>query len=244
MEIIKIPKKSGGYRTIYIPDMKEKWLLWTMVDDIALKAAAACPPGVCHGFTKHRNAVTNATAHIGHRHTICMDLTDFFDNVTPNKVTGLTPLQKAHVFVDGAARQGLPTSPAVANLAAAKLDHAIVNHFNGMQMVVTYTRYADDLALSFHDSAIGRHILEWLPQLIEYYGWQVNEKKTRWMKARHGRRIITGVGVGDTSVHPTRRTKRKLRAALDQGNMKQAVGLAQWAQCPLPRVAAILGRIV
>jgi len=238
MRIVKIPKKKKGeFRTIYCPNPEEKSVLRSMAGQISKKAERACPEGVAHGFMRHKSPVTNAEAHVGHKFTLCFDLKNFFDTVTPERLQGkLSKDEMALVIIDGAARQGLPTSPAVANLAASELDKAILKWRDKKKHQVVYTRYADDLAFSYDSQTLTELLKKEIPQIIKRCGFQVNPAKTHCMTATSGRRIITGVAVDNDGIHPTRKMKRKLRAALHQGNRNQAYGLAEWCTLKHPKI--------
>jgi hypothetical protein len=73
-----------------------------------------------------------------------------------------------------------------------------------------------------------------VPALAESHGTPVNPEKTRLQRAKAGRRIITGVAVSDTGLHPTRAAKRRLRAARHQGRTRHARGLAEWCRLAPP----------
>ncbi len=248
--IIKVPKRNGEYRTIYAPDPETKTALRAMAGKLTTKADRACPAGVAHAFLRRRSPITNAQAHVGHQYTITMDLQDFFDSVTPERVAGkISKEEAALVFVHGAARQGLPTSPAVANLAAADMDRAILRWIERASKQVVYSRYADDLAFSFDDAALVSVLPGAITDIVKRCGFAINERKTRVQWAGAGRRHVTGLAVDDHGVHPTRETKRRLRAAQHRAAMAaqcgakevhierlrdRAAGLAEWAKCKPP----------
>lgn len=231
MIICKIPKKSGGERTIYKPSYQEKAALRALLPELNSVARSLCPDCV-HGFMPDRNVVTNAACHVGYQFTLCMDLADFFDTVTAwhvgnilgDDVCGL-------VLVDGAARQGLPTSPAVSNIAGAAMDAHILSWLHTDDV---YTRYADDLTVSTNNYARLTAMRDSITSSAERFRFRVNQRKTRIQCAGNGRRIITGVAVDDKHVYPTRRVRRKLRAAVNQQADSSARGLREWCRLKTP----------
>lgn len=92
--------------------------------------------------------------------------------------------------------QGAPTSPALANLAAWRLDvrlRGLARSFDA-----NYTRYADDLAFS-GDDAFARRIRPFLVAVARIAGdegYTINDRKTRIMR-RAGRQRVTGLVVND-----------------------------------------------
>jgi RNA-directed DNA polymerase len=250
MRIFKIKKRSGSYRTIYSPSTEENIALKKCLPVLMGIAREANQYGVQHGFHYNRSSVTNAKQHCGWRFTLSFDLADFFDSVTPDKLTD-TKLGKIEdytfCFPDGAARQGLCTSPALANIAAAPMDKEILefvcNVINPNRVFEStrdikrdcvYTRYADDMTFSFDSVLWFTRLKEAIPRIAEKYGFRINPKKTVMQSAAAGRRMITGVAV-DKDLHIPRATKRRLRAAIHQHNTAEARGLKEWCKLRMPK---------
>lgn len=257
-EIVKIPKGGNRFRTIYKPRRDIKATLRTYIpvlEEIALKL---CPPNVVHGFWPARNCVSNAQMHVGPwRYTVCMDLKDFFDHCTFQQLslsvqdfmnsTGISPwpwpLEK--LCPDNACRQGLPTSPAAANVCFAACDHDIISALKAAGIQFVYSRYADDLTFSVMTRDEVDRILSMVPVLVKDRGFVLNERKTHVQYAGAGRRVITGVAVDETGVYPTRKSRRRLRAAKHKMTLPckygvalhrkhRAAGLAEWCKCKPP----------
>lgn len=232
MQVIRIPKRNGKYRTVYAPEEEEKAELRATLPSLLKIAKARCHPQVVHGFMPGRSPLTNALPHVGYKYTLSMDLQDFFDTVLISHVKDLIPeeiLEKVMRY--GAARQGLPTSPIVANIAAAAMDWDFKVE---LPQCIVYTRYADDLSFSFDSKGHINRIKEIANTLITKHRFKINPKKTHLQWAGCGRRIITGVAVDDERVYPTRAVRRKLRAARHQGNPGSTAGLAEWCRMKLP----------
>jgi RNA-directed DNA polymerase len=94
--------------------------------------------------------------------------------------------------------QGAPSSPALANLAAFRLDlrlSALATRFGAR-----YGRYADDLAFSGDQRLIEitPHLFPWIETIVREEGFAVRVEKTRVMP-RSQRQMLCGVVVND---HP------------------------------------------
>ena len=108
--------------------------------------------------------------------------------------------------------QGAPTSPALANLAAWRMDCRLLGLAKSCG--ANYTRYADDLTFSGDRDFAGR--LERFASLIAGIasdeGWPLNKRKTRIMR-RDACQRVTGIVVND-HVNVPRRTFDRLKATL------------------------------
>lgn len=234
MRVKKITKGNGRFRKIYCPSRPEMRKLKDRATKLAQWYEQNTPPeilGCVHGFRRGRSMISNAQAHVGYEYTISMDLRDFFDSVTPQKVVavmGSLADEYKTCFRDGAARQGLPSSPVLANIACRELDRRLLDDANACGAV--YTRYADDITISFRDPALMKPLTLLVEAACMLHDFDLAPEKTRIQSAKHGRRLITGVGVSSTGIHPTRRHKRRLRAMQHQGKIQEAVGMYHWLQ--------------
>ncbi|MGB6018309.1 MAG: reverse transcriptase domain-containing protein, partial [Sulfurimonadaceae bacterium] len=138
-------------------------------------------------------------------------------------------------FIDGISRQGLPTSPLIANLAFLKLDKMIKSAIAEEGVYTVYTRYADDLIFSFNHKEFAETLEKLVEKIVTDGGFLLNRKKTKLQSAKSGRRMITGIGVDENDIYPTRKLKRRIRAAVHQKNREKAFGLLSWAECKKPR---------
>ncbi len=259
MRIVRIPKRRRGeYRTIYVPNGEEKYQYQLLLPALQEIANRVCDPDIVHGFMPARSPVSNAWVHRRAGSVLTMDLKDFFDTVTEVHLRGILPDElMAKVLVNGGARQGLPTSPIVANIAAAKMDRAIKDYLThwedkGGGVSVVFTRYADDLAFSYqgYDLDVYTTLKSAIAQIVRAHGFTLNEAKTHLQDSRYGRIVVTGVGIktsaflfadgtesGNCLIVP-RAIRRKIRAALDQGHDASAAGLREWAKLKLPHPTA------
>mgnify|MGYP000862309938 FL=1 len=232
MQVLRIPKGNGKVRTVYAPSEEEKSELRSLLPDLVKIAKRRCNPDVVHGFMPGRSPLTNALPHVGYQYTINMDLKDFFDTVLIHHVMHLIPPKiLAKVMRYGAARQGLPTSPLVANIAAAQMDWDLIT---ALPDDVVYTRYADDLSFSFDDSGLVKELPVLVRKIVTDHEFEVNAAKTKVQWAGAGRRIVTGIAVDHNRVFATRAVRRKLRAARHQGNKGSREGLTEWCRLKLP----------
>lgn len=215
MKKIKIRKRKGTYRLIYACSQDETKQYREILSELEKKDYSVALKHA-HGFCHDRNIVTAAKVHIRYNYTLSFDLADFFDSVSE---THLKNYLKKEVLdkclIDGAPRQGLPTSPLLANLAASKLDVAITKKL-GKEIKgggFAYTRYADDIAISFQGLSESTKIKKVVSEAVRRCGFKLNKKKTRLHQTKTGKRVILGVSVDAEGVSTTRSFRRRLRAA-------------------------------
>ena len=247
-----IPKRTGGVREIAAPMPRMKraqyWILVNILQPLALHDAA-------HGFRARRSILTNAAPHTGQRVVINLDLKDFFPTITYARVKGFfvslgypervaaplalicTDAERDRVAIDGqtwsVAReqrrlpQGAPTSPAIANLIATRLDRRMLGA--AIKLSFTYTRYADDMTFSGpakpNSTAVNR-LLWQLEKIAQGEGFTFNANKTRIMGSGT-RQDVTGLVVNERPA-VARHERRRFRAWL------HASELAKRAGAPLP----------
>lgn len=204
MREIRIPKGGGRYRIVVAPDWRRKRACRDELPRLAAAAITLDVHGVSHGCVPGRGPVSNAAAHRSYRYTLTADLRDCFDNVAPDRLPLAVPDCALH---NGAVRQGLPTSPAVANIALAALDAEIIARLAGRG---AYTRYVDDMTISSDYRAVIDEMRAWLPDAVRRHGHELAPRKTHLQATP--RRVITGVSVADDMRAP-RSTRRRLRAA-------------------------------
>jgi retron-type reverse transcriptase len=108
--------------------------------------------------------------------------------------------------------QGAPTSPALSNLAAWRLDRRLAGLASGFG--ATMTRYADDLAFA-GDETFAKSLRFFIPRVGAIAldeGFHINHRKTRVMHSGR-RQHLCGVVVNDRMNMP-RRERDRLRATL------------------------------
>lgn len=244
MRCAEIQTGPGKTRTVWITHGRERRAYVRLARSLAVfereLATRQGVASVAHGFVAGRSPVTMATAHVGYDVTVSMDLKDWFESVALSQLiaAGVEYRRADKCCPLGYVRQGLPTSPAAANIAAVGLDRAIWAQLMCGSRRMVYTRYADDLTFSWHHDPVIETVdgLIWVVRrAAEEMGWQLNPRKTKIQYASAGRRIICGLSVGETDVRASRRVRHRLRACQHaRPGENETRGLAEWAACKLP----------
>lgn len=216
-----VPKRGGRWRWILVParrvrrrQRREYAALLERFDLAALLPHA-------HGFVPGRSIVTAVQPHRGYRWTLQADIKDFFDCTTIETLRGMEAKVQGQArdlifaaqnipygFVEGAARQGLPCSPTIANVAFRLADEEIAAMCAALGVV--YTRYADDLIFSSNSVDSLKEVRRQLPEILQRHRYQINPAKWRLQDAAWGRRQILGLSVAE-DIRVPRRTMRRLR---------------------------------
>lgn len=218
-ERIERPKRRGeGVRIVYALPRQQPMprQLRAIQRAIARSIVVAhhFPPCV-YGVADHprrprgdrRSIVNNARKHLGRKQVLRCDLADFFDQVR------LAEVREVFIFLgvrgtaidcltrlctlDEHIPQGASSSPAIANVAARKLDDDLTGLAERTGWI--YTRYVDDMIFSGElvDSAQVAEVAE----LVTRNGFILNHAKTR-LQRRGRTQYVTGLNVSDvTRVH-------------------------------------------
>jgi hypothetical protein len=204
-----IAKRGGRFRLIESPKLRLKELQRQILTDILDRIP---PHDAAHGFRRGRSVASYTGPHVGRPLVLRLDLADFFPSIPasrvhalfrtagyPKPVAGLLTGLCTNVVPDDAlpesadarlrslARsphlpQGAPTSPALANLCAFRLDTRLAALAEAAG--AAYTRYADDLAFSGGGSLerspvrFFRHVC----RIAAEEGFAVRAAKTRIMR--------------------------------------------------------------
>jgi RNA-directed DNA polymerase len=254
-----VPKRDGGLRLISSPkpDLKaaQRWIARKITERLPVHGAA-------HGFLGGRGTQTNAEVHAGARLVVKLDIKDFYPSVTFPRVKGMmrkagygeqvatllallcTEAPREELTIRGkryhvalgprSLPQGAPTSPSITNTLCLKLDSRLAGL--ARKLGYRYTRYADDMTFSWHESAdppLGK-LLFGVSTVVADEGFTLHRKKTRVL--RSGRRQkVTGLVVnsapeGAPPARVPRRLVRALRAAIhnrERGQAGKGESLAQ-----------------
>ncbi len=233
--VARIPKGKGKFRYIYIATEIDNLQLRSLIPELEKILEKSDSVKANYAFQRDKNCALNALQHIGYRYTLSMDIENFFDSIFPDHVAEFIPDQIIRqCFVDGNPKQGLPTSPIISTIAFFHCDEKIIETLKKLNISAAYTRYADDLIFSFNDSKVDGKIRLIVKQIVERNGFKLNEKKTKLQDSKNGRIIITGIAVDNKGLYATRRTKKKIRAAIHQNNENSLLGLKEWSKCKLP----------
>ncbi|MGW4942585.1 reverse transcriptase family protein [Actinoplanes sp. NPDC004185] len=194
-----------------------------------------------HGFVPGRGVHTFAASHAGQEVLVSLDLRAFFSSITAARVyavfrqagypepvahtlTALTTTRTpAHVLrgAPDATRaallrrphlpQGAPTSPALANLCAFRLDRRLTGLAG--RFGLHYSRYADDLAFSgtLGDRRV-RDLIAYVRTVVAEEGFSTHPDKTR-VRRQGDRQRLAGLVV-NTRPAVAREDYDRLRAVL------------------------------
>jgi len=209
-----IPKRSGGFRKIHMPYpslMKaQNWIYRNILNQVVISPNA-------HGFVNGKNIKSNALSHLNTRCLLKIDLQNFFPSIKINRVI---PIFQKLGYPDNVSYslaslvtykrslpQGAPSSPAISNIIAKRLDLRIGELCN--QLNLNYTRYADDIAISGEN--ITQKMAQWIFRIINNEKFRINRKKTVLIRGPKSKRIVTGLSVKGSEVKLPRVYKKSIR---------------------------------
>lgn len=207
-------KRRGGYRNIEAPNPRLKAIQRAILDRLLTPLPVHT---AATGFRPGLSIADNARPHLGRRRALKTDLHNFFGSIHRLNVRRVFrdmgfDAHMTKVLVDLCTHrnrlpQGAPTSPALSNFVAAKMDERMTAL--SLRRGLTYTRYADDLTFS-GDSFNRNELVADIKHIAAYDGFTLNAKKTRLMAS--SRRIVTGLSIGSgKKLTLPRERKREIR---------------------------------
>lgn len=236
-----IKKKNGRNRRICAPSPEllafQRSELHSLAQFFSSRSMLLFSPhdrDIFHGFLKDRNIVTCAEKHIGFDHTICLDISNCFDSITSNMLN--MDLDSRFFHQDGSLAQGFATSPILANIYLINPVSQLLTKIRQVAPEAVVTVYADDLHISLNNASYQKLNLIIKLSIIEFakHHLTINPRKTRIRHAKFGNRRILGIMVDET-LKPSRKLKKKIRAARFQHNGPSLGGLVTASRCLRPR---------
>lgn len=237
-----IKKKNGRHRRICAPSpelLEFQRSQLPMLDRIFAAELHAffeqADRDIFHGFLKNRNIVTCAEKHTGFDHTVCLDISNCFDSISSNMLNFLD-LDSRFFHQDGSLAQGFASSPILANIYLINPVCPLLAKIRQVAPEAVVTVYADDLHISLNNASYQKLNLIIKLAIIEFanHHLTINPRKTRIRHAKFGNRRILGIMVDDT-LKPSRKLKKKIRAARFQSNGPSLGGLVTASRMLYPR---------
>ena len=227
-----LPKPGGAIRLIEAPKPRLKTIQRKILTEILERIP---PHPAVHGFLKGHSIKTFVAPHVSQRVILKMDLEDFFPSISGPRVQALyrtmgypEPVADllGGICTTAAPRefgiysrphlpQGAPTSPALANLCAYRVDCRLTGLAKSAGAI--YTRYADDLAFSGGEEfercveRFSTHVAS----ILQEDGFSVHHRKTRIMR-QSVRQHLAGL-VANERLNIRRTDFDRLKATLTNG---------------------------
>lgn len=227
-KVHEIEKRNGrGKRTIAQPTAEIKLLQRYLVDRYVAKlpvSEAAKAYRIGHGIFDH------ASPHARNQYLLKLDFKDFFHSIRAmdfikhlRKYSALSAedarvLSRVFFWRPKGQRTlvlsiGAPSSPAISNTLMFDFDLAVIEHCtkNG----ITYTRYADDLALSTNEPNVLGDAHKFIAALccgIKNPRLTLNDEKTVFTSKKHHRQLTGLVLSNSGTASIGREKKRSIRA--------------------------------
>lgn len=215
---IRIPKKSGGFRTALQPTVELKlvqdWLMERCFKKLPVSAVATA-------FGDGASILKNATVHKDSLYAIRVDLKSFFPSVKFNDLIQVIRrngqyfssfvtaadfeyvLQRACFDAQSRLPIGYPSSPIIANVVMYDFDQELMRTIQNAPDVygdACLTRYADDFLFSTNKKGACQSFLSCIAELIKSTAsprLSVNTEKTRFMSRLGGSMLITGLRINN-----------------------------------------------
>ncbi len=179
------------------------------------------PHPAATAFFSGRSIALNASHHLGCRYLYKTDVSDFFSSIRADRIRVVLSYRFSHLSqpaIDEVIRlttyndtlpQGAPTSPHLANLVLYSFDDLLTKLCD--RLSATYTRYADDIAVSAVDMETLLIVDGVIRSGLAELGLSQHPAKTRFI-GPNVRKIVTGLDVSGETIRPPRKYRKKTAA--------------------------------
>jgi hypothetical protein len=177
-----IAKPDGRQRRILAPSSELKALQKALLKNY-LATLPVHPSATA--FRPRASIVANARRHLNQAIVLTVDLADFFESTSADRVRAylikqgwqggaLETLMRLCVYRNGLP-QGAPTSPCLSNVVNYEMDQTLADlaRLSGAR----YTRYGDDLTFSWQTVAIPGDFIARASDLFGQFGYEVQLRK-------------------------------------------------------------------
>ena len=213
---VLIPKKSGGYRKLSVPDEVMK-RIQRQISDVLLIHMPISRYAKAYRFGS--TTMKNARLHVGKPVVLKLDILHFFDSIRYSDMKdkvfpaeiyaeNIRILLAMLCYYKDFLPQGAPTSPAITNILMYKFDETVGTWCQ--ERGIAYTRYCDDM--TFSGDFDPAEAIWFVRQELRKMGFLLNEQKTRIQRSGQ-QQTVTGIVVNEKMSIPAD-YRRKLRQEL------------------------------
>lgn len=180
------------------------------------------------GFTKNQSILTNAMPHLNRVAIIKFDLKDFFPSISREMIHSIfrkynhfdytySYILSHLVTYKNELPQGAPTSPFLANICASGIDYKILKLIKKINIShalnIEYTRYADDLTISFDKKFDYDYVINAVIDIVFSEGFYPNFKKIKVLK-KHQCQKVTGIILNNNVPTIEKKEREKIKFIL------------------------------
>lgn len=229
-KVYKIPKRSGGERTIAHPSRElkaiQRWIAKTVFGKFPIHHSATA-------YKKGASIKTNAERHRRTNYTNRYDFIGFFRSFRQDRLHSFLSteserfgLQLSEEDIDIIGKFvcrrerltiGAPSSPIISNVMMFSFDQSFSQFCERNNFI--YTRYADDLFVSSNEpnSLIGiEDEIRRTNRGISYLALRINHQKTARLSRKYARRVTGIVITPDRRLSIGRQKKREIKSLIHQ----------------------------
>lgn len=203
-----IPKKSGGYRTIYHPSKQTKALQYALIE-LLLREQRVHHTARAYIRDNKSQLLNNVNPHRKFKYSLRIDFKEYFPSIKPNDLFNALIVEKKLTYEEEtfitnisfindkrhgkSLAIGAPSSPMISNIVMRNIDEQMYEY--AIRNEGVYTRYADDLIFSTNEKGMCKEFYDFVKMVLDRTKspkLTVNIEKTRFM-SKGNKRMITGL---------------------------------------------------